>query len=198
MTTISKSGMANALHRENQRLASRPKTESANHQVFTPRMPSRPASNTGGSSGVVKASSQDNNVRGRDDESRERDTYSHVEAHAEGRQHQSGGGKDDQEDSNQFTTQCSSEISASLMSEGGLDLDFLSEKLVPMSDQEGIFELLLPDNEKLGVVVQHNKNGIHLILSTKNPKFEKKLKDKEGELEERLKSRLGEVTLTVL
>ena len=67
-----------------------------------------------------------------------------------------------------------------------------------MSDQEGIFELLLPDNEKLGVVVQHNKNGIHLILSTKNPKFEKKLKDKEGELEERLKSRLGEVTLTVL
>jgi hypothetical protein len=132
-------------------------------------MPPKPAS-ISGAGAVAKSPSHNDNVRGRDDHQRlnDRDETERVNARPEDRQHQSGGGKDDQETGEQATTQLLSELGLNMMSGGAFDLDFVAEKLESMSAEDGIFEVLLPDNETLGVVVQHNKNGIHLILSTKN------------------------------
>jgi hypothetical protein len=66
----------------------------------------------------------------------------------------------------------------------------LSDELAQMSDS-GIFEVLLPDGESLGVAVDVRATGIGFLLSPSGDKLRTRLQTQQMELEDVLKRRMG-------
>lgn len=91
-----------------------------------------------------------------------------------------------------------SDIGAQALAES-LDSDGLSERLAPMSGDDGIFELLMPDGETMGVVVNAQPTQVNFLLSPSNNALGALLQKKKTELEGHLQRLIGRnVTLAVL
>ncbi|MFB9241749.1 hypothetical protein IV454_18920 [Massilia antarctica] len=71
--------------------------------------------------------------------------------------------------------------------------------LLGLHEQQGIFELLLPGGQSLGVVVQATAGGVHFLLSAGGGALEQHLRQNKMELERRLQQRMRkDVRIAVL
>lgn len=66
----------------------------------------------------------------------------------------------------------------------------LEAGLHALDGQQGIFELLLPGGQALGVVVQSAPGGVHFLLSAGGGPLEQRLRQNKMELERRLQQRM--------
>lgn len=79
------------------------------------------------------------------------------------------------------------------------ELELIGGQLEQMSASSGIFEILLPDGGVLGVVVDRNARGMHVLLNADDDQRRKNLLGNQMELERRLERRMGmDVRITVL
>ncbi|MES2743025.1 MAG: hypothetical protein V4754_19040 [Pseudomonadota bacterium] len=79
------------------------------------------------------------------------------------------------------------------------ELDQIEQELVNLGSDDGLFELLLPNQETLAVLVSHSHNGVGFMLTPSAPALKKQLDTHRMELEGRLAQRIGRTTrLTVL
>ncbi|MFS2008031.1 hypothetical protein ACEN9F_30930 [Duganella sp. CT11-25] len=75
----------------------------------------------------------------------------------------------------------------------------LEAGLQGLHDQQGIFELLLPGGQSVGVVVQSAAAGVHFLLSAGGGALEQRLRQNKMELERRLQQRMQkDVRIAVL
>ncbi|NHZ32683.1 hypothetical protein [Massilia rubra] len=75
----------------------------------------------------------------------------------------------------------------------------VEEALLGLRQQQGIFELLLPGGQTLGVVVQPVAGGVHFMLSAGGGVLEQRLRQNKMELERRLQQRMQkDVRIAVL
>lgn len=79
------------------------------------------------------------------------------------------------------------------------ELELIGGQLEHMSASSGIFEILLPDGDVLGVVVDRNARGMSVLLNADDDQRRKNLLGNQMELERRLERRMGmDVRITVL
>jgi hypothetical protein len=82
---------------------------------------------------------------------------------------------------------------------GSSEIDMLADHLGPMGEDNGIFELLLPDGDTLGVMVNKQPKRVTFMLTPSKGKFAERLRRDKMELEDSLGRRMGvDVKLTVL
>lgn len=80
---------------------------------------------------------------------------------------------------------------SSAVNNGELDCDALAEEILPKSADNGIFEVLMPNGQTMGVVVNTHPNGTSLLLSPSDEKLAEKLKLQRTELEALLGRRMN-------
>ncbi|MFC7518731.1 hypothetical protein ACFQUU_27340 [Herbaspirillum sp. GCM10030257] len=80
-----------------------------------------------------------------------------------------------------------------------LDCGTLADELLPMTADDGIFEILMPNGGTLGVAVSIQSAQVRLLLSPSDPKLGERLRRKKMELEGVLGRRMEkDVDITVL
>jgi hypothetical protein len=83
--------------------------------------------------------------------------------------------------------------------EGFLDMDDLARELMPMTGDDGIFEVILPNGKKMGVAVHIQPGSVRFHLSTSDDKFGDRLRQRKMELRTHLERRIHRnVDITVL
>lgn len=83
--------------------------------------------------------------------------------------------------------------------EARMDLDNLADELAPLAGQSGIFEVILPNGERLGVAIRQSAKETGIFLTPSTPELGERLKGKRTELERRLARHIGrDVSLAVL
>ncbi|MFT5532182.1 MAG: hypothetical protein ACI8WM_003441 [Burkholderiaceae bacterium] len=81
----------------------------------------------------------------------------------------------------------------------GFDTEPLAEKLAPLSANDGLFEVLLPNGKRLSVAVTSTANRLRFLLSSDSDDLCAQIKRKKKELEQRIGRRTGkDVILSVL
>jgi hypothetical protein len=89
-------------------------------------------------------------------------------------------------------------VSASQAADTETDTQVLADLLAPSCQDNGIFELLLPQGNSLRVAVKKESDSTQLMLWPTPPPFGKKLIDKKMELQDGLQRRMkGHLTLTL-
>lgn len=89
-------------------------------------------------------------------------------------------------------------VSATHAADTDADTHVLAALLAPSCQDNGIFELLLPQGNSLRVAVKKDRDSTQLMLWPMPPPFGKKLFDKKMELQEGLQRRMeGHLTLTL-
>ena len=84
-------------------------------------------------------------------------------------------------------------------SDGKMDFEPLMDKLMPMTSDDGIFEITLPSGETMGVVVNSQPTQISFFLSPSTAKMSDLLRPQQMELEGHLERRIRRnVKITVL
>ncbi len=79
------------------------------------------------------------------------------------------------------------------------DTDTLAEQLAPLSANDGLFEVHLPNGKKLSVAVTTTANRLRFLLSSDAGDLSAQIKRKKKELEQRIARRTGkDVVLSVL
>lgn len=81
-----------------------------------------------------------------------------------------------------FAASESKEIAAA---QAALDIDAIVDVL-PKDKSSGIFEILMPNGDQLGVVISEQTSGLAYLLSPSSEKLEKQLRQHKMELETRL------------
>jgi hypothetical protein len=90
-------------------------------------------------------------------------------------------------------------VQSAMVASAGLDISILVDELAPMCANDGVFELILPDGECLGVAVSEGSSHVGLLLSPRSSKLAERLRKRQRELKEGLEQRIGrDVTITVL
>ena len=83
--------------------------------------------------------------------------------------------------------------------QAGMELDHLTGELAPLAGLNGIFEVILPDGETLGVAVNQSDKATAILLTPSSRQLGERLKGKRTELERRLARHIGrDVSLAVL
>lgn len=83
--------------------------------------------------------------------------------------------------------------------EDALDMDSLADELLAKAADNGIFEVTLPNGQKLGVVVNAQSNLVRFHLSAADEKLGDRLRRRQMELQGRLERRIHKnVDITVL
>jgi hypothetical protein len=83
--------------------------------------------------------------------------------------------------------------------EGFLDMDDLARELMPMTGDDGIFEVILPNGKKMGVAVHIQPGAVRFHLSPSDDKFGERLRQRKMELRTHLERRIHRnVDITVL
>ncbi|EGF33477.1 hypothetical protein IMCC9480_3914 [Oxalobacteraceae bacterium IMCC9480] len=79
------------------------------------------------------------------------------------------------------------------------DADMLAGQLAPLSANDGLFEVLLPNGKKLSVAMTTTANRLRILLSSDAEDLNAQLKRKKKELEQCIARRTGkDVVLSVL
>lgn len=88
---------------------------------------------------------------------------------------------------------------AAAHTDAGFEHTQLEHDLGGLASQEGIFELLLPNGQTLGVVVQNSSQRTSFLLNPSDPKLGDRLRHNKMELEDRLQRRIrSNVEIAVL
>lgn len=86
-----------------------------------------------------------------------------------------------------------------MMTGAAQDISVLIDELAPMCANDGVFELILPDGEHLGVAVSLGSSHVGLLLSPRSSSLAERLRKRQRELKEGLEQRMErDVTITVL
>lgn len=86
-----------------------------------------------------------------------------------------------------------------MMTSAAQDISVLIDELAPMCANDGVFELILPDGECLGVAVSLGSSHVGLLLSPRSASLAERLRKRQRELKEGLEQRMErDVTITVL
>ena len=79
------------------------------------------------------------------------------------------------------------------------DMMALCDRLAPLAQDAGIFEIIMPSGARLGVVVDKADSSVRFLISASNAGFGQQLRRRRMELEDRLERRIGRsVMLAVL
>ncbi|HJV73238.1 MAG TPA: hypothetical protein VJ654_03375 [Noviherbaspirillum sp.] len=79
------------------------------------------------------------------------------------------------------------------------DCNALADSLLPMTAEDGIFEVLMPNGQTLGVAVSNQSTQVRLLLSPSDEKLAERLRRRKMELEGALGRRMNKyVDITVL
>lgn len=80
-----------------------------------------------------------------------------------------------------------------------LDCSALADSLLPMTSEDGIFEVLMPNGQTMGVAVSTQPTQMRLLLSPSDEKLAERLRRRKMELEGALGRRMNKyVDITVL
>lgn len=79
------------------------------------------------------------------------------------------------------------------------DMMALCDRLAPLAQDAGIFEIIMPSGARLGVVVDKAGSSVRFLISAANAGFGQQLRRRRMELEDQLERRIGRsVMLAVL
>jgi hypothetical protein len=107
-----------------------------------------------------------------------------------------GGGDGDGEDGG---ADRAAEKRVSAAADASLDLDALADQIAPEGVDDGIFEVTMPDGQKMGVVVNLQGGEARFHLNPADRQLGEKLRRRQMELEGRLERRMHrKVQVTVL
>jgi|GEM_PF-3371365 len=110
-----------------------------------------------------------------------------------------GGGQQDKGGGGGGGNSSAAAVQSAVVANAGLDISVLIDELAPMCANDGVFELILPDGERLGVAVSEGSSHVGLLLSPRSNKLAERLRKRQRELKEGLEQRMGrDVTITVL
>lgn len=93
----------------------------------------------------------------------------------------------------------SSGVAAVVQSSAAQELDYLINELVPMTANDGLFEVYLPDGERLGIAITVGAGHVDILLSPGSGRLAERLRKRRMELKAGLEQRIRrDVMITVL
>jgi hypothetical protein len=82
---------------------------------------------------------------------------------------------------------------------GTLEMGMLADRLAPLTGTSGIFEVIMPDGQQIGVAVDAQPDSVRLHLSWNNDKSAERMRRRQMELQGSLERRIRKkVDVTVL